>query len=71
MEELKKIFEENDFMDIVTYINSRNIIFVIFWSAPIKNFSRTRWSKVVGSSLYNSITIRNANTVKKILEFVK
>lgn len=41
---------------------------VIFWSAPIKTFSRTRWSKVVGSSIYDSITIRNANTVKKVLE---
>jgi uncharacterized protein (DUF1697 family) len=44
---------------------------VIFWSAPIKTFSRTRWSKIVGSSVYNSITIRNANTVKKILQLVK
>lgn len=41
---------------------------VIFWSAPIKTFSRTRWSKVVGSSVYGSITIRNANTVKKLVE---
>lgn len=41
---------------------------VIFWSASIKKFSRTRWSKVVGSSVYSSITIRNANTVKKLVE---
>ena len=40
---------------------------VIFWSAPIETFSRTRWSKVVGSPVYDSITIRNANTVKKLL----
>ena len=39
---------------------------IIFWSAPIKSFSRTRWSKVVGSSVYNSVTIRNANTVKTL-----
>lgn len=44
---------------------------VVFWSAPIKTFSRTRWSKVVSSSVYDSITIRNANTVKKILQLVK
>lgn len=44
---------------------------VVFWSAPIKTFSRTRWSKVVGSSVYNSITIRNANTVKKLLQLAK
>lgn len=44
---------------------------VIFWSAPINTFSRTRWSKVVGSSVYDSITIRNANTVKKLLQLAK
>ncbi|AGK52271.1 DUF1697 domain-containing protein [Bacillus sp. 1NLA3E] len=41
---------------------------VIFWSAPIETFSRTRWSKIVGSSMYNSITIRNSNTVRKLLQ---
>lgn len=41
---------------------------VIFWSAPLKIFSRTRWSKVVGSSVYSSITIRNANTAIKLAE---
>lgn len=41
---------------------------VIFWSAPLKTFSRTRWSKVVSSSAYGSITIRNANTMKKLLQ---
>ena len=41
---------------------------VIFWSAPIKTFSKTRWSKIVGKSAYNSVTIRNANTAKKLLK---
>ena len=44
---------------------------VIFWSAPLKTFSRTRLSGVVGSSVYNSITIRNSNTVKKLAELCK
>lgn len=44
---------------------------VIFWSAPIKTFSRTRWSKIVGSAVYDSITIRNANTIKKLLQLAK
>jgi uncharacterized protein (DUF1697 family) len=44
---------------------------IIFWSAPISTFSRTRWSKIVGSSVYNNITIRNANTIKKLLELAK
>jgi uncharacterized protein (DUF1697 family) len=41
---------------------------VIFWSAPLETFSRTRWSKIVGTKAYQSITIRNANTAKKLLE---
>lgn len=44
---------------------------VVFWSAPIKTFSRTRWSKIVGSSLYDSVTIRNSNTVIKLLQLTK
>lgn len=44
---------------------------VIFWSAPLKTFSRTRWSKIVGSSVYNNITIRNANTVNKLYLLTK
>lgn len=40
---------------------------LIFWSAPLATFSRTRWSKVVQTkSVYNAITIRNANTAKKL-----
>ncbi len=41
---------------------------IIFWSAPLKTYSRTRWSKIVGTKAYQSITIRNANTTKKLLE---
>ena len=44
---------------------------VIFWSAPINTFSRTRWSKIVGKPAYNSITIRNANTAKKLLQLLE
>lgn len=44
---------------------------VIFWSAPIKTFSKTRWSKIVGSSAYDRVTIRNANTALKLLELTK
>lgn len=44
---------------------------VIFWSAPLKTFSRTRWSKVVGKSVYNKITIRNSNTVKCLVELCR
>lgn len=35
---------------------------VIFWTAPLRTFSKTRWSKIVGTAAYRSVTIRNANT---------
>jgi uncharacterized protein (DUF1697 family) len=40
---------------------------MIFWSAPIVTFSLTRLTKIVqNKTLYNAITIRNANTTKKL-----
>ncbi len=44
---------------------------VIFWSAPVKTFGRTRFSKIVGTPAYRSITIRNANTTKKLVMLSK
>ncbi|MDR1620383.1 MAG: DUF1697 domain-containing protein [Clostridiales bacterium] len=45
---------------------------VIFWSAPLKTFSRTRYSKIVGNkAVYNLITIRNANTTLKLAALAK
>ena len=41
---------------------------IIFWSAPIKTFSRTRYAKIVGTRAYKSVTIRNANTIKKLVD---
>ncbi len=41
---------------------------IIFWSAPLVTFGRTRYSKIVGTKSYQSITIRNANTTKKLAE---
>lgn len=40
---------------------------IIFWSAPLDTFSKTRWAKIVGKSAYNHVTIRNANTTKKLV----
>ena len=43
----------------------------IFWSAPLATFHRTRWSKITqNKEAYRAITIRNANTVRKLLELV-
>ncbi|MGM0219915.1 DUF1697 domain-containing protein [Enterococcus sp. AZ126] len=44
---------------------------VIFWSAPIKTFSKSRWSKIVGTKIYSRVTIRDANTVNKLAELIK
>lgn len=41
---------------------------IIFWSAPITTFSRTKYSKIMSNEFYKSITIRNSNTTKKLLE---
>lgn len=43
---------------------------VIFWSAPLKTFSRTRWAKVHSTTSYQYLTIRNANTFRKLLELM-
>lgn len=40
---------------------------VIFWSAQRKTFNKARWSKIASSSVNNHVTIRNANTVNKLL----
>jgi uncharacterized protein (DUF1697 family) len=44
---------------------------LIFWSAPVKTFSHTRWSRIVSTSAYDSVTIRNANTAKKLAQLCK
>ncbi|MDR1159404.1 MAG: DUF1697 domain-containing protein [Syntrophomonadaceae bacterium] len=44
---------------------------VIFWSAPIKTFSKTRWLRIVGTAVYDNVTIRNANTTKKLLQLTQ
>lgn len=43
---------------------------IIFWTAPLETFSRTRYSKIVGSKAYKSVTIRNANTTRKLAELL-
>jgi uncharacterized protein (DUF1697 family) len=39
---------------------------IIFWSAPLKTFSRTRYSKIVGTKLYARLTIRGSSTINKL-----
>ena len=44
---------------------------IIFWSAPLKTFSRTRYSKIFGTKTYQYVTIRNANTTYKLAELCR
>ena len=41
---------------------------IIFWTAPLETFGRTRYKNIVGTSAYRYVTIRNSNTAKKLLE---
>lgn len=43
---------------------------IIFWSAPRKTFHRTQYKNIVGTKIYQSVTIRNVNTTRKLLELV-
>jgi uncharacterized protein (DUF1697 family) len=44
---------------------------VIFWSAPIATFSRTRWSKAASDKTMScAFTVRNANTTLKLCQMV-
>lgn len=43
---------------------------IIFWSTPIATKGKTRYSKIAGTKAYKFVTIRNANTTKKLLELV-
>ena len=44
---------------------------VIFWVAPLKVFTKTSWAKITSSAVNNSVTIRNANTVNKLLSLAE
>jgi len=45
---------------------------VIFWSAPMATFSRTRWSKLSkDKTMYRTITVRNANTALKLASLAR
>ncbi len=41
---------------------------VIYWSFELKSYSKTNWIKTASSSINDKVTIRTANTVRKILK---
>ena len=44
---------------------------VMFWSANLKMFSRTQVQRLIGTKAYANITVRNANTARKLLALVQ
>ncbi len=40
---------------------------MIYWTAVVAYFSQTKWSKIASTDARNFVTIRTANTVRKIL----
>lgn len=53
-----------DFEKVDSYKN------VIFWSAEIASIGRTRWAKIVSTKAYKHVTIRNSNTMYKVLDLL-
>lgn len=43
----------------------------IFWSFDLKSYSKTNWIKTANSNINNKVTIRTANTMRKLLELSK
>jgi uncharacterized protein (DUF1697 family) len=44
---------------------------IIFWTVAVDTISRTRWSRIVGTKAYKAVTIRNANTARKLVSLTK
>jgi uncharacterized protein (DUF1697 family) len=44
---------------------------VIYWSFDLKSYSKTNWIKTANSKINNKVTIRTANTMKKLFELSK
>ena len=44
---------------------------VVFWSTKLSGLTKTNMTKLVGTPLYKEMTVRNQNTVRKILEIMR
>lgn len=44
---------------------------LIFWSAPLATFSRTKYGTMASKAAYQKVTIRNANTTRKLAELTQ
>lgn len=43
----------------------------IFWSFELKSYSKTNWIQTANSKINDKVTIRTANTVRKLIELSK
>lgn len=50
------------------YEKIRNYKNIIFWSFELKSYAKTNWIKTANSKINDKVTIRTANTVKKLLK---
>lgn len=85
MPDLKKIAEKTEFSEVQTYLNSGNIIVesenlekienykdAVFWEFDLKTYQKaTWWKKTAAPEVNTKITVRTANTIRKILEKAK
>ena len=66
MPDLKTALTEKGFADVKTYLNSGN---VAFWSFDRKLYAKANWwKKTAAPGIGEMITIRTANTLRKIVE---
>ena len=66
MPELKTALTEKGFADVKTYLNSGN---AAFWSFDCKLYAKANWwKKTAAPGIGEMITIRTANTLRKIAE---
>ena len=43
---------------------------VLFWAVNIRDFSKSNVSKIVGTDLYQEMTVRGPGTIRKVYELM-
>lgn len=56
---------KQEYEQIIAYGNT------IYWTAPLKTYSRSKWSHLNTNAIKKHVTIRNANTMNKLVELSK
>lgn len=56
-----KLVKLVDGIDKVIYVSG-----ALIWNLQVKDYGRSGMSKLVGTLLYNNVTVRNVNTVRKL-----